>query len=280
MIDRSIRAFTLVEVLVVITIVAILAWLLLPAIQAAREAARRIQCTSRLRQIGLAITQYEMTHRSYPPSSIQSPRRHNLLTFLLPQLEQQPVHDAYNWLVDWDHLANRSAIEVNLAGFRCPTAPNPSPFRSDFAACTNLVSPARRMLVTEQQIEPRRDWRSILQRTRSTSLMVRDGLSNSMLLFEDGGRPDRWVEGRRESGVVTGAAWADNRSSFEIHHRCRNASMLNCSNDNEIYSFHPGAANFVFGDSSVRFLAKSIAPEPFVSLFTRNAGDLPGGTAH
>src|SRR3990167_6687593 len=86
--------FTLVELLVVIAVIGILLALLLPAVQAARESARRSQCGNHLKQIGLGILNYESTHRVFPPTFTRGPD-HNLLTFLLPYVEQQAVYANY-----------------------------------------------------------------------------------------------------------------------------------------------------------------------------------------
>jgi prepilin-type N-terminal cleavage/methylation domain-containing protein len=109
-VDRRRRAFTLVELLVVITIIGILIALLLPAVQAAREAARRSQCTNNLKQIGLGLLNYEQTHKTFPPYAVpgagpytingssgfpNAPRpayHHTWLTMILPFIEQQPLY--------------------------------------------------------------------------------------------------------------------------------------------------------------------------------------------
>jgi prepilin-type N-terminal cleavage/methylation domain-containing protein len=103
------QGFTLVELLVVIAIIGILIALLLPAVQAAREAARRSQCTSQLKQLGLAVLNYESTHRVLPPAGLNygfTPHTDGMTTstlnlngfmLLLPFLEQQAVYDKYNF---------------------------------------------------------------------------------------------------------------------------------------------------------------------------------------
>ena len=82
--------FTLVELLVVIAILGVLVSLLLPAVQQAREAARRMSCASNLRQLGLALHNYESTHRNFPGSGV-NPNQYSVHTYLLPYLEQKQL---------------------------------------------------------------------------------------------------------------------------------------------------------------------------------------------
>jgi prepilin-type N-terminal cleavage/methylation domain-containing protein/prepilin-type processing-associated H-X9-DG protein len=109
---RRRHAFTLVELLVVIAIIGILVSLLLPAVQAAREAARRMQCSNNLKQMGLAIQNYHDQYKIFPPALINSGRysaamanwspgqmvlNHTGFTLMLPQLEQDAIYDKYNF---------------------------------------------------------------------------------------------------------------------------------------------------------------------------------------
>lgn len=126
------RGFTLIEVLVVIALVAILVGLLLPAVQAAREAARRLECQNRLKQIGLALANYESIHRVYPfgvggggpPGWIPRWSAH---TQLLPELEQATLFHSLNFaFVPWGHDAtlsppNQTALATRVATFFCPS---------------------------------------------------------------------------------------------------------------------------------------------------------------
>ena len=72
---------------------------------------------------------------------------------------------------------------------------------------------------------------------------------------------------------VTGAEWSNRAAEFWIHLLCGGSPIINCTNNNEIYSFHPGGANFLYGDGSVHFHPETIDSETLVSLFTRAAGD-------
>ena len=112
---------------------------------------------------------------------------------------------------------------------------------------------------------------------------VTDGLSNSWMFFEDAGRPNLYVQNRRQGNPddapkngITGAAWASHEAEFWVHKMCNGSQMMNCSNNNEIYSFHVGGANFVYGDGSVSFSSETIQPEIFVALFTCSASDVVG----
>ena len=97
---------------------------------------------------------------------------------------------------------------------------------------------------------------------------IPDGLSNTFMLVEGAGRPQHWVAGKLASGTPTGANWANPENYFDIHDTCNGNSMINCNNDNEIYSFHVGGANFLIADGSVHFISERIDPDPFVSTLT------------
>lgn len=278
------RAFTLVELLVVITIVGVLVALLMPAVQAAREASRRSQCSNNLHQLGLAIQNYETALQFYPPPYTRYAKsrswmtNHNLLAFLLPYLEQQTLYAKFHWDKNWDDNVNKEATQVNLSLFRCPSAPRQREFISDYATCTYIDSSVRTPLVNSGQVVNRKNWYGLFQPLEyglTAPSDVRDGLSNTFMLFEDGGRPQKWVAGSlMETSGITGARWADDEADFWIHALCNGSSMINCWNANDVYSFHSGGAQFLYGDGSVHFHPESISPETFVSLFTRAENDL------
>lgn len=132
------HAFTLVELLVVIAIIGVMVALLLPAVQAAREAARRMQCGNNLKQIGLAMHNYESSHRVFPPSAILSSigaintnASWSIHGRILPYLEQGSLYDRINLSIAWDD-------QVVISGLKIPTYACPSDPRSD---TTRDVSP-------------------------------------------------------------------------------------------------------------------------------------------
>ena len=148
-VERERSGFTLIEVLVVMGVLAVLAGLLLPAVQAAREAARRMQCGSHLRQLGLALHQYHDIHHSYPPrNSTHSPQSHlgffSPHTRMLPYLEQSTLYNAVNFTVgtvppetmsvpllpEWVSIiaVNLTAASTGVGVFLCPS--DGGPFRA------------------------------------------------------------------------------------------------------------------------------------------------------
>ena len=135
---RRSGGFTLIELLVVIAIVGILAGLLIPAVQAAREAARRAQCANNLKQIGLALHNYEASFGSLPPGRMMTYDRRfagiappctsrlvdkSLFVHILPQLEQQVLYDSINCDLTIFGQENQTARSVAVSAFACPSDP-------------------------------------------------------------------------------------------------------------------------------------------------------------
>jgi prepilin-type N-terminal cleavage/methylation domain-containing protein/prepilin-type processing-associated H-X9-DG protein len=114
------RAFTLVELLVVIAIIGILIALLLPAVQAAREAARRSQCSNHLKQISLALLNYESVHKTLPPASVSS-NELSWHVFILPFLEQASLYEKFNFNTKSDLSPNVQLSLLRIDTYLCPS---------------------------------------------------------------------------------------------------------------------------------------------------------------
>jgi prepilin-type N-terminal cleavage/methylation domain-containing protein/prepilin-type processing-associated H-X9-DG protein len=308
------RGFTLVELLVVIAIVGVLVALLLPAVQAAREAARRMACANNLKNLGLAAHQYHGDHGRFPPGAVGpiSPllpqyaglRHHALATFLLPYVEQQPLANQYRWDVSWFDPLNQPVVNVQLKIWRCPSAhanritdgslgtvspPPREPFDGT-AACgdyagTGSVDPGLENTglidLSAAQRDPRGHYEGVFPINAAKRLAeIIDGSSQTIMIAECAGRPQLWQGRRQVSNVwLTGASWASRNLLW-----CRGATpdgtaffgpcAVNCTNDREAYSFHPSGANAVFADGSVHFLNANIDIRNFARLVTYAGGEV------
>jgi prepilin-type N-terminal cleavage/methylation domain-containing protein/prepilin-type processing-associated H-X9-DG protein len=127
---RRASAFTLVELLVVIAIIGILIALLLPAIQASREAARRASCVNNLKQYGIALHNYHGTHNTFPPGALMKTKATdvyaNAHASLLPYFEETSLHDLYDPNEQWENQPpGPDATPIPI--FKCPSSAGPNP---------------------------------------------------------------------------------------------------------------------------------------------------------
>jgi prepilin-type N-terminal cleavage/methylation domain-containing protein/prepilin-type processing-associated H-X9-DG protein len=277
--------FALIELLVVIAVVGVLLALLLPAVQAAREAARRMKCQNNLKQLALAALMYEQTYQAFPNACLWPPE-HGWGPFLLPFLEQQAVSNVYRFDVPFDDPANFAATNQAISTFICPSAPTRTASTDPAGVCDYVpmynVDPTA---IRRGVISPRSNPDGILYyNARLTLADVQDGTSQTLLLVEDAGRPILLRRGKR-AGRTEFAGWASCNSVTPINldgFSPDGTSMwgpcaINCTNLHEIYSLHPGGAHIVFVDGHVRLVSQTVTIELIADLVTRANGESPSG---
>jgi prepilin-type N-terminal cleavage/methylation domain-containing protein/prepilin-type processing-associated H-X9-DG protein len=306
-------AFTLIELLVVIAIIAILIGLLLPAVQKVREAAARMSCTNNLKQIGLALHNYHDVNGGLPSSfNVPGLPRVSMLTRLLPYFEQDNLYKQYNFALNWYDPPNLPVTGTPIKILLCPSSPNPerldgrpdAPWApivavTDYGATTS-VSP---LLVAAGLADQYGPGMIPKDAPKPRFADVTDGLSNTIAVTESAGRPQLWRRGQPVGGPpspkVNGGGWSRAANDFSIEGSSSDGSSypgpcaINCTNgfdyqaypdpyygrdgSGEVYSFHTGGANALYGDGSVHFLQQSISIRTFAALVTRGGGEVAGG---
>jgi prepilin-type N-terminal cleavage/methylation domain-containing protein/prepilin-type processing-associated H-X9-DG protein len=330
------RAFTLIELLVTIAIIGALIAILLPAVQAAREAARRAQCTNNLKQIGLAIANYETSKGCVVSGYISAsgplplfgvsgfnpdPQTNDngpgwgWLALMLAEIEQTPLYNAINFNLPTWVSANNSAVLTQVNVFLCPSANNPStPVRMVDAALNLLPVPNQYFARANYQFNMGWNDTSIVPANldyndpvkgcngpiyRNSPIRyagVTDGLSNTIFAGEKSPflADSSWVgiiPGYRHFAFNAFASLGTGGNGVNYDYPgallavhsgpslYEDPMVIHPPNSplghtDEMYALHPGGANVLLGDGSVRFIKQSINLRTWQALSSRSAGEV------
>lgn len=343
------RGFTLIELLVVIAIIAVLIALLLPAVQAAREAARRMQCVNNLKQIGIALHNYHSSHDSLPwGDGPDEWNQWSAAALMLPYLEQSAIHNAINFgygLQDWNKPFNTTTHRTQINVLQCP---------SDVDRMTNADAHSNYSGNAGTAPAAFYDWDNTgaydglfnwsgnppkggaykKARTVSNFRDITDGLSNTAAFSEKVKgigtfTTARVLEGMQPPSVyalITKPTGADLLNPQTVYNQCKAlnpTSPATPQNQNNLYpngylwyngcpsnsrynhvmppntwscayggrwgdmggavtatSRHPGVANVLFADGSVKAIKSSISPQTWWALGTRAGGEVISSDAY
>ena len=294
------KGFTLVELLVVIAIIGILIALLLPAVQAAREAARRMQCANHLKQMGLAIHSHATAHDGvFPPGCPDKPHsarsgRPGLFVYLLPHMEQSQVFESIDLDASaWDHEENRYKV---IPPYVCPSWPHEVVIRNH-----RTENNGNGALVTYQGVAGRMP---LLPGESTTSTYCQhrgDVPDNGVFDWETRCRYRDITDGCSHTLAIGEFVHIDTRDGTYTEPPGSVRSWIASSTDHASYSFkvvvhpfntpldrtldgvpynwvpfgsyHVGGCHFVMADGSVHFLADGMDWDIYKALATRNAGE-------
>lgn len=295
------RAFTLVELLVVIAIIGILIALLLPAVQAAREAARRMQCANNLKQLGLGMHLYNDANKRLPPgglSGVGHPNTmHSLFVFLLPYMEQAAAYGQMDLSLPMTVSPNQEIAEAVGPTFICPSYSGGIKSVATLAddAANDITNYAGVMGSTKKTHGfTRLDSESLCGTFYDDGLLypesavqmrdISDGTSSTLAIGERTHGLRSWTRGASYDGSRNNPSWFCVASAKNVVWPINPDEQAVCYDDcpfgqtctfNDVYfgSQHPGGAQFVFADGSTHFLNDAIDMATYKALATRNGGE-------
>jgi prepilin-type processing-associated H-X9-DG protein len=216
--------------------------LLLPAVQAAREASRRMACANNLKQIGLALHNYHDTYKTFPPAYIadaDGKPMHSWRVLILPFIESSHVYQQYDFNEPWNGPNNSQLAHMMPAVYRCPTDPVITTNTTAYLAISGKGS--------------------VFNDGQGSSIMnITDGASNTILVTEVAGSTVHWMEPR------------------DLDLNTMQMAINATEDGTTISSHHPGGAQVIFADGAVRFLADSLDPNTLRLLLQKDDGQAVG----
>jgi prepilin-type N-terminal cleavage/methylation domain-containing protein len=303
------RGFTLIELLVVIAIIAVLIALLLPAVQQAREAARRSQCKNNLKQLGLAIHNYHDSHRTFPNggfaeyySSVRYGNGLSWLVMILPYIDQAPLYNRFNFLgTNFGNPSSNLALTIQpIPAFLCPSGTklftaSPSAEQSGgspsytmhyygvmgpWSTITNASTGTAYPMDSKASTFSSNSYggmpiSGMLGCNRTTRMRdVSDGTSNTLMVGEISWNANdgwrAWIRGCQSNGACA----AMKGIHYPINsHRFNQTPSANF-NDFSFASMHTGGAHFLMGDGGVHFLSENMSMSVYAGMGSCNGSEI------
>ena len=264
--------FSLVELLAVVAILGTLVSLSLPAMQSARESSRRAACANNLRQMGIALVNYESARRWFPPGDdALSGRSHAWSSFILPYLEESKTAGRIDYTRAWnDPRGNATIADVIISTYVCPSGVELYDGKQDYGGV--LGSAVR--LSEDDHLPPGWEHGGVLYATAADCPRpcrageVSDGLSRTLFVSEGVDRGFREVESDTRIG---NARWACGTNCFLL-----SSPVVNTPDVDGFRSHHLGGVHGLFGDGRVAFMAEDTGPEVLMAICTKAGGESAG----
>ena len=268
--SRARRGFTLIELLVVIAIIAILIALLLPAVQQAREAARRTTCKDNMHNIGIALHNYHETHSTFPPGNVQTRSfGWGWSAFILPFMEQTPMYSRLGVGTRRMSTTANSLTQTAIAIYHCPTDTG-----------ENIVLARNR--------HGKMNYRGVWGVSNNGGSQSNNGngslYANSSVRFRDitdGSANTIMVGECRADPPYTGAIWAGvfrngafGSQYYSVPTSAFSSFKINGTGRFSFSSRHTGGAHFLLGDGKVRFISENINNRTYSALATRGGNEV------